>query len=613
MRSRPKPDCFLNPTATPLHATKRSKWLFGLLIVVVAFVCASLANVALAQTGPATAKLVIDSLEMADFPNQTVSFRLTNASGLLASPLLPDQVAVREDDLDTTPTQFSHTYSGVHLAVAVNPNSELAAVDSQRVSNYARAISTLSRLAPILKDPSNQFSVFFNPDQSFPQLPNFTALMEALNGYQENMNQLNTSLNSLDLAVQYLSGVEKPREKVLLFITPYIRAQTISQFEAIAQKAKANDITLHVWMVNNTGFLDTPAGQRTLSAVENTGGALAVSANNSPFPDPTAYFLGIGYSYTMTYQSQVRSSGKHQFVLAIELGNATQITSIPFEFSLQVEPIHAEFLRLPASLTIIENADGSIAPDSLPIEVALSFPDHHPRPIQSVELQVNGQFIQKNIQPPYGGFVIELNQFKHAPNLSLQVVTIDSLDLQKRSQPVILPLTWDDQAVIRSARRRQLPYWLAGALFVFLLGIAILTMKRQKHPHHTPPETLPTAGEQPLPPGCLAVLTPLLSFDTPSAEKPIEITNPITLIGKGPAQVNLVLHDTALESVHAELRILPDSAARVTDFNTRAGTWVNQTRVSPVGMTINQGDILRFGNLRYRFNSVNKPEQQIRF
>lgn len=610
MRYRPKPDCFLNPTMTSLHAVKRSRRLFGLLAVLVAFVCAFLANVVLAQTDPAMAKLVIDSLEMADFPNQTVSFHLTNTNGLLASPLLPDQVAVSEDGLDATPTQFSHAYSGVHLAVAVNPNIELAAVDSKRVTSYARAVSALSRLAPTLKDPANQFSVFFNPDRSFPQLPNFAALMEALNGYQENMRRLKTSLNSLDLAVQYLSGVEKPREKVLLFITPYIRAQTISQFESIVQKAKANDITLYVWMVNNTGFLNTPAGQRALSAIEATGGDLTISANNSPFPDPTTYFSGIGYSYTMTYHSQVRSSGKHQLVLSVELDNTAPIISIPFEFRLQVDPIHAEFLRLPKSLTVIENVDGSITPDSLPIEVALSFPDRHPRPIQSVELQVNGQLVQKNTQPPYGGFVIELNQFKHAPNLSLQVVAIDSLDLQERTEAVNLLLTWDDQAVVQSARRRQQPYWIAGAFFICLLGAAILTIKRQKYPQRAPSDALPIANEPPLPSGCLAILTPLLPFNTPSTEKPIEITNPITLIGKDPAQVNLVLNEPALESVHAELRILPDGTARVTDFNTRVGTWVNQSRVSPVGMTMSQGDILRFGDLRYRFNSAIKHEEQ---
>ena len=94
--------------------------------------------------------------------------------------------------------------------------------------------------------------------------------------------------------------------------------------------------------------------------------------------------------------------------------------------------------------------------------------------------------------------------------------------------------------------------------------------------------------------------------NTPCAEKPLLLTNEISLIGKDPQMANLVLSDEALEPVHAEIHVFPDGRTRLTAFNTTAGTYVNFKAVDTKGVQIHHGDILHFGRLAFRFNSPNR-------
>lgn len=577
---------------------------FILLLVLLLVSQGNLSVSAQSQTPPST--IIIGSLETSDFPAHKLIFRYLSPGQPLLSPLSLDQVTVHENGKEIIPDQLTSVYQGIHFAVALNPNYDLGMADEQGISRLSRAKTALNQLSASLQnDPANRFSLFINPDLAYRDLLNFSALMDALNGYQENIRTMSSSLDSLDQAVGHVTSLEDSQEKLVLFITPSIQGQTIARFEKIAAQAKEAGIALHVWMVANSGFRETATGQKVVAAVSSTGGSVFISNGSVTFPDPGSIIQGMGYSYTASYTSEVRATGTQQLVLSVKPSTQAETLSEPFNFELQVEPIQADFLNLPDELTIVKQVNSGLNPDALPVEVALSFPDRHPREIQSVELWVNGGRVQVNTQPPYGSFIVDLAQFSDANQIQLEARVSDVLGLTDKSTIFTLPITWDETEIIQASRGRLWPLITVGSVLGVFVIIALLVKPWRKRDKAKPTNNEIAARESLILPAAkdfLATFSRMEDNHTPSAEKPHEITKEITLIGKDPSLAQWVIEDEALEPLHAELRILPDGQSRITDFNTISGTWVNFEKVSPRGVELKKGDLVKLGNHLYRFN-----------
>ncbi|MGB4595467.1 MAG: FHA domain-containing protein [Anaerolineaceae bacterium] len=561
-----------------------------------------------AQTPPST--ILIDSLETVEFPVHQLTFRYLSPGTPLLSPLTLDQVRVHENGKEIKLGQLTAIYRGIHFAIALNPNYDLGMADDQGISRLNRAITALTQLnASLQNSPENRFSLFINPNLAYLDMLSFSALMDAINGYQENIRTMTSSLDSLDQAVTHLSSIKDNQEKALLFISPEIQSQAVERFDKIIDQARAAGVMIHVWMAANADFKASSTGQKIATAIESTGGGLFISNGSVSFPDPGSIIQGMGYSYSASYQSKVRSSGTHQLALSVKPSAMVETVSEPFEFELQVEPILPDFLNLPENLTIVKQETSAVTPDALPIEVALSFPDRHPREIVSVELWVNGKRLQVNTQPPYGSFVIDLVQFTDVTHLELEARVSDSFDLVGKSDLQIVPITWDESEIIQATRDQLWSRVLIALPIVVLLMIGLLVWPRRKNKAVGQIEVkVPAQVGQvfSVNQNFLATFSRMESNNTPSPVKPHEITHEITLIGKDPNQAQWVIEDEALEPLHAELRILPDGLARITDFNTTSGTWVNFEKVSAHGVELKQGDLVKLGNQLYRFNPHQK-------
>jgi len=563
-------------------------------------------HMVLAQTQPANPLVLIDSLETSDFPAHSLTFRFLSPSMAITSPLSIDQVSVLENGKELGLEQLTASYEGIHLAIAVNPNYDLGVSDSQGISRLNRVIAAINQLSASLQNsPNNRFSLFINPNLASTDLLGFTAMMESLNGYQENIRLMTSSLDSLDQAVAHLTTLEDDLEKALLFVTPALQNQAMDRFEKISEKISQAGIRFHVWLVANDGYSETAAGQKMAAAISKVGGVIFVNDGTVNYPDPVSIVQGLGYRYSALYTSNVRSSGTQQLVISVKLSSEVETSSISFPFELEVEPITPEFLDLPEVLTITKHENTSLTPDSLPIEVALSFPDHHPREIRSVELWVNNNRVQVNTQPPYGSFLIDLAQHLDLTQLDLEARVSDSFDLVGISELKRIPLTWDDSELIRAKQEQTWSIVLIALPIVALLIVLLLVRpwhKAKNHQHVE--ENLLVEPNQILPinQNYLATFTLMESKSTPSPVKPHEITQEITLIGKDPEQAQWLIKDEALEPLHAELRVFSNGQARVTDFNTTSGTWVNFEKVSAHGVELKQGDLVKFGSQLFRFH-----------
>ncbi len=264
------------------------------------------------------------------------------------------------------------------------------------------------------------------------------------------------------------------------------------------------------------------------------------------------------------------------------------------------------------------NNDGSFQPAQLPLEVLIEFPDGYPRQILNSTLFVNGEKVASNTQPPYGSFVLDLEDFVEQEDLRLEVRLQDEFGLQGRTpvHTVVLDLFQPEKGVNEDWFTSP---WIWFALLA-LGGLIAFLVFRKPLPKKKAPEK--TGDEEPEAEKSVertSVATPLLvkSYgslirldpdQTPSAEKPYLLTEAITLIGRDPGLANLVLDLPSIEPLHAEIHFFPDGRIRLTDFNSTSGSYVNFKPVGTHGVSLQHADLVHFGGLLFRFNSATRTQ-----
>ncbi len=497
-------------------------------------------------------------------------------------------------------------YEGFHLALAINPGIALAWRDVNGISRYDKLIRAFSQLNQSLVPGSgDRFSLFINPDYEQTGFTDLDSLLIALADYPGNMRQMQSSIISLQHALEALSADESGQDKTLLYITvlPLLGEDVL--LDEMLQTALDHHITINIWLTENSEVSTYPQVPHLRALAEGSGGSLFLFSGSEPIPDPTSYILGLGKRYQISYLSQIRTSGEHQLGLSLQTSEGV-VSSPNITFTVEVLPAKVEFINLPQTISVQTAADGSLSPAELPVEITVNFPDGHPRSVTKASLWVNGSLYQENTSAPYFSFSVNLAEFPESQRLSLQAKITDELRLT--GQSALTPL---DLEVLPVPSSPSSAFWrnpwflgLLGALLVGLLTFVVLPARRKRR-YFAKKVPLSETGEQPLPPAqkILATLTRLDSDNIPLPEKPIPITQELTIIGRDPELCQLSFADPALEPMHCQLRMLPEGKFRLTDFHSKAGTWVNYAPVGQSGLILQQGDIIHIGSLTFRFGS----------
>lgn len=557
----------------------------------------------------ASQQIVIEGLDTREFPNLSIDFSIPGGLDQQSS-LTANQVSVVENDQTIAVEALTSEYVGVHFVLVINPERSLVLTYPSGYSNYDRMLAAVGELnSDVTPVTGDVYSLFINPDIHYDQLENYTEWKKALEGYKENQKQKIGSLQSLEIAVAQLTSQPVNKETVLVYMTPYIDPVEIPKLTALIQQAGKSGIRVHIWMTAATIVIGS-AYEIDLQAVcETWGGSLTILDGIQMPPNPRDYMKSIGYRYTAIWQSQIRSGTTQQISLRLTPSSGPVLISEASSVDLEVLPTRLSFNNLPEELTINIRKDEVIEPAELPIQALIEFPDGFPRNLLSTSLFVNGSLVQKREQAPFGDFVLDLSPYHGQDTIRLQLNAKDALGFETRSEIKTLSLIWGDSEANRQKTFLSSP-WLWTGLSVVALGLLgvillppYLKNKTKKAGNAQPAKPEP---ESSMPLKTFGSLIKLDRDNTPCAEKPLLLTNEISLIGKDPQMANLVLSDEALEPVHAEIHVFPDGRTRLTDFNTTAGTYVNFKAVDTKGVQIHHGDILHFGRLAFRFNSPNR-------
>ena len=586
----------------------------GTIFLILCLISAMLVQPILPARGQeAPVRVVIEDLDTREFPKITLSFKILGGLGQNTS-LSANQVNVIENDQQIAVDSLESEYVGVHFALVINPERTLVLTYANGYSNYDRMLTAMrelgSDLTPVTGDV---YSLFVNPDIHYDQLENYTEWKKALEGYQENQRQMNSSLQSFIDAVRLLSSSPSAKETALVYMTPYIDPAEVPALTALVQQAGEAGIPVHIWMTAAAIVIGS-AYETDLQAVCQTwGGSLTILSGNQTPPNPRDYLKGQGYRYTTTWQSEVRSGSTQQISLRLTPPGEAVLTSAVSDVALEVLPTRLSFTNLPEQLNVTIRDEELIEPAELPIQAMIEFPDGFPREVLNTSLFANGTLVQKRETAPYGDFVLDLSAFRDQTKLSLQLTLEDALGFETRSEMKTIELTWIDPTADQPKPLVNNPLlWVGlGVAALGLLAVIFLPTrlkKKNKKPVDSEPAA-PSARIEPkshVPVKTFGSLIKLDRDNTPCAEKPFLLVKEVTLIGKDPQLANLVLNDEALEPLHAEIHAFPDGRTRLTDFHTIAGTYVNFKAVDTKGAEIHHGDILHFGRIAFRFNSPNR-------
>ena len=579
-----------------------------------AFITALLLSLLLMQSFTALASVLlqpqpsleVSSIDTREFPLIRAEVKPRNLPDPAVDQLDSTTLQVLENENILPVRSVVENYEGFHLALAINPGIALAWRDVNGISRYDKLIQAFTQLnQSLIPGSGDRFSLFINPDYEPTGFTDLDSLLIALADYPGNMRQMEPSLTSLQHALEALSADESGQDKILFYITPLPYPSDAEQLDLLLQSALDHHITIHIWLAGDPEISSYPQLPHLRNLAEGSGGSLFLFSGSEPIPEPTSYVLGLGKRYQISYLSQVRKSGEHQLALSLQT-SAGEVTSPKITFSVEVLPAEVEFINLPQKVSVQTAADGSLTPAELPVEITVSFPDSHPRSITKASLWVNGSLYQENTAAPYFNFNVVLADFPESQRLSLQAKISDELGLT--GQSALTPL---DLEVLPVPSSPSNTFWrnpwflgLLGALLIGVLTFIVLPARRKRRrlANKVP---LSEAGEQPLPPTqkILATLTHLDADNTPLPEKPIPITQELTLIGKDPELCQLSFADPALEPMHCQLRMLPEGKFLLTDFHSKAGTWVNYAPVGQSGLILKQGDIIHIGSLTFRFGS----------
>lgn len=549
---------------------------------------------------------------------------------------------------------------GTQFVTAIAPGDSMSIRDGLGNTRYdylSQALSHWARQLP--SPPQDDLSLVVD---SGPQVIHTTDVNEWITSLENYTPTTQSDANLLVLSAA-LDTVNDPTEQegtsrvVLLITSPLVEGSEIG-LNNLLRRANQEGIRIFVWFVAAPEYFDSPSAILLQELAAQTGGEFFAFSHDEIIPDLETYLSPLRSVYSLTYTSQLSTSGTHEVSIEVNTLELQTISS-PRRFELQVEPPNpifvsppSEIMRAKAELTGPEGKEITPAPDQdllMPsnqtIEILIEFPDGHSRQIITSTLYVDNIIADQNTSAPFEKFTWDLSEYTSNSSHSLRVEATDSLGLTGKTVdfPVQVTVTANAATNMLQVISQQ------GALSVGIVvaatgGILILVLiiggkirprvygQPQTTRKNTRRQTTTRKRDDPLTqpiqsqteaksnwskwlkrsqrkkaPTALAFLTPLSDETNGKNISPISITTGELMLGSSPAHATVILDDPSIENLHACLRH-EENTFRLLDQGSAAGTWVNYLPVSQSGVLLTHGDIVHIGRMKFRF-TLRKPVQ----
>ncbi len=597
--------------------------------------------------GQITASVTLYNVDTSAFPTITGYVDVTDSNGIFASGLKPEAVTVLENGQPLPADSLNEMAIPLQVVVAFNQGEALAAQNASGFSRFQRVSQVIQQWAQARPaDLPDDMSLV---SQTGPVINHASPadFVVGLQGFNPDLRTTTPNVQALATALDVVSA-QTPRlgmKRAVLFITPQMENPDLAvQLEPLVQKAVENNIRVYVWYVDaNTTFTTTSAALFNNLAIQ-TGGTMFQFSGEERFPDPEAYFSPLRRIYSLSYTSRLNASGDHNLILDVNLPTAGKVTSTAQTFSLEIQPPNPFPVAPAAQITRQAPEDDpfnteKLLPESQQIEIIVEFPDGYERPLARTTLYVDGIAVDENTAEPFTTFTWDLTPYNVSGEHQITVEAVDTLGLSKTSLslPVIVTVIRPPSgpAAFLAKYRAQLTFGaiiLAGlVLFGILLGgrlrsLSLRNIQEQRRVQNDPltqpipatvePKTAPLPKEksQKAAPKArkpraaktaekeaAASLVRIQADGQIAALPPIPLNGDKLIFGTDPVQCTTILDDPSISPMHAGIRTTEDGGYLLQDFQSIAGTWINYEPVPREGCRLTHGDMVNFGQIRYRF------------
>ncbi|GAB1471327.1 hypothetical protein MASR2M66_22050 [Chloroflexota bacterium] len=602
-----------------------------------------------------TASVTLYNVDVSTFPTITSYVDVTDSTSIFASGLQPEAVTVLENGQPLPADSFNEMAIPLQLTVAFNQGGALGAQNANSISRFQRVSQVIQQWAQARPaDLPDDLSLV---SQTGPVISHASPadFIVGLQGFNPDLRNSTPNLQSLATALDVVSA-QTPRlgmKRAILFITPQMEDFNLAaQLETLIERAVENNIRVFVWYVDaNTTFTTTSAAVFNNLAIQ-TGGAMFQFSGEERFPDPEAYFSPLRRIYSLGYTSHLNVSGEHNLTLQVKLPTAGTVTSSAQAFNLDIQPPNPFPVAPSAQITRQAPEDDQfntkrLLPESQQIEIIVEFPDGYIRPLTRTTLYVDGVVVDENTAEPFTTFTWDLTPYTLSGEHQITVEAVDMLGLSQTSMamPVIVTVMRPPSGPAALLAKYRVPLTigaiiLAGlVLFSILLSgrlrfLSLRAVQEQRRVQNDPltqsipavlePKTTPLPKEKSSKPPpkprkpkaaktlekeAAASLVRIQADGQIAALPPIPLNGDQLIFGTDPAQCTNILDDPSISLTHAGIRATEDGGYLLQDLQSGAGTWINYEPVPREGCRLMHGDMVNFGQIKYRFMLRTPPPQ----
>jgi hypothetical protein len=561
------------------------------------------------------ARIAISSPETGGFPTLSFELKLTGANVESIDTLSEADLTVIENGQSLPVASLTRTYRGILFNLAVNANRELDLRDAEGFSRYDKLIKSLDSWVTS-RDLTNGDRWSFATNEGIEVQAADTAdeWTTSIDAYQPDFRDLEPELSALEAALQALEerGVSFGVDKVLLYITPPPAADQIDGLLSLAEDARFADIRVNVWMVGDEFYLLNDQGGALMNLAAVTGGQFFRYTGVESIPDPEDYLSSLGYVHTVTYESGIRETGTYSLRIELSLPDM-QVSSESRTFYIDVQPPKPILISPPAQINVQRSSEKSgaftLTPEVYEWQIMVEFPDGYDREIVVSRLYVDGSVVTENREAPFDSFTWDLSELAESGEHTIQVEIEDSLGLS--SCTILTPVQVEiiQPGTGNTLSLQQMGLILAGFILtaafvifmVWLVGRLLGQNKfsglwerlfgKKKRTIIDDQSSAPM-DESPI----LAILSPL----NDTGGKTIRVTKTSVTIGRDASQVDCVIDNDEVSSVHARLS-LHGEGFWLQDLGSDAGTWINYSEIGKQRVRVHPGDLIHFGSGGFRF------------
>ncbi|MCE1254298.1 MAG: FHA domain-containing protein [Anaerolineae bacterium] len=586
--------------------------------------------------------------ELSQFPQIGFYFGAYDAANNFIEDLTAADVQLLENGHAVKINELVKVQPGVQSTVAIIP----ASIMESRLNNDTTTYKFIrdSLIQWMSSQPAN------TPDDYSLSLPggvqvirekNPATWIQSLQTYEPDF-KAQASLSSLTQAID-LGTDPNPNpymKRSILLIMALPPADLLNSLPNLTDRAMQLGIRISIWLV-------APANDATVQQnasplvdmAQRTGGTFFMFTGSEALPDYNADLNSLRYLYHVSFDSMARESGKQQ--LGIHIGRpGLEINGKPLTYDLSITPPNPIFLAPPAQVSRALLPDQGSAMEKplydtneVLLKVLIEFPDGHPRQIRATRLFVDGELAVENKNPPFDQFRWNIKDYEESSSHNLRIEVEDMLGSTSSSAEIPVNVLVDQPAGFSIARfisfNSPAPLivaalLVAGAVLMIVLLVPGLRtrfsrLSPQKAQLERDPLTQPVrihqervsaAAPSPTVPRSLttglsapARLLRLSENGHPLPASAILLNRREIVLGSDILQVTCLVEDPSVSPVHARL-VYADGAFMIMDNQSVAGTWINYTPVSSLGVQLEHGDMIHIGRVAFRFELSVPPEQK---